>query len=863
MSLNTGAKLGPYEIVASLGSGGMGEVYRARDTRLNRDVAIKVLPTEFAKDAGRLARFEQEAKATAALNHPNIVAVFDVGVESQQPYVVSELLEGGTLRDALSDGALPQRTAVDIAIQIAQGLAAAHQKGIVHRDVKPENVFLTTEGRAKILDFGLAKLAGEAADARAGASIAATMRPQTTPGMVLGTVGYMSPEQVRGEPTDHRTDIFAFGAVFYEMLSGQRAFKRDTAAETMTAILKEDPPDLTSGVRPMSPTFDRIIRRCLEKNPQLRFQSASDVAFALDALSGSAASSSAAAVRAPTRRWWRRVAIGAAVAAAFATGVVVARRPDTKAPGVVTFVAKTFDVQAIMNARFMPDGQTIVYSAATSGATPNLFVIRPDSEAPQPLGVSKAQLLSVSSKGELAIITNAQHIGLRLFSGTLARMTIGNAPRPMLEHVREADWSPDGSALAIIHDLGNGRDRLEYPVGTALHEASGYLSDVRVSPDGNHVAFFEHQFRFDDMGWVKVVDLGGHVTTLAGEYYWLEGLAWAPDGTTIVFSASDADGLNDLHAFAVPASGRSKALTVFGSPGRFIVYDVARDGRWLATREDMHVGVRARVPSQPGERDVSWLGSSMVTDMSADGEWLLLNDLGPNGGVVLRKTDGSPAVRLGEGASKKFSPDGKWASAIIATPLQLVIYPRGPGQAIKINPGPIERYQGAVQWFPDSKRLLACGSEPSRALRCYVQDVGGSPPKPVTPEGVAGTVAPDGRTLLLTLPDGTFQLSSMDGGAAQPVVGLQTDDGRIAWGRDSRSMFVQRGRETAPPATVERVELTTGRRTVVLQIAPEGAGLGPIATVRVGGWADEGRWYAYSYWSTAATLFVVSGALQR
>jgi Tol biopolymer transport system component len=688
------------------------------------------------------------------------------------------------------------------------------------------------------------------------------MRPETTPGMVLGTVGYMSPEQVRGEPADHRTDIFSFGAVFYEMLWGQRAFKRDTAAETMTAILKDDPPELTSGVRSVAPTFDRIVRRCVEKNPEQRFQSASDVAFALDALSGSSASSPAVAL-APSRLWWRPLAIGVAVAAASAIGVVVAQQLGARPASVVTFVAKTFDLRPIMNARFMPDGQTIVYSAAPHGYTPDLFVIRPDSEAPQPLGVSKAQLLSVSSKGELAIITNAQIIQWRLFSGTLARMTLGSAPRPMLEHVREADWSPDGSSLAIVHDLGNGRDRLEYPVGTPLHEISGYLSDLRVSPDGNRVAFFEHQWRFDDRGWVKVVDLGGHVTTLAGEYWGMEGLAWTPDGVTIVFSAIDVGG-DDLQAMSVPASGRSKALTVFGSPGRFIVYDVARDGRWLATRDDIHGGVRARVPSQSGERDLSWLGSSLVTNMSADGEWLLLLDMGrsagKNYGVVLRKTDGSQAVRLGEGAAQKLSPDGKWASAIIATPPKLVIYPTGPGQAIRINPGPIELYRSA-EWFPDSKRLLACGSEPSRAPRCYVLDVAGSTPKPVTPEGVVGTVAPDGRTLLLTLPDGTFQLASIDGGAVQPVVGLRTEDIRIAWGRDSRSVFVQRGLEV--PAIVERVELTTGRRTVVRQVAPEGTGLGSVLTVTVSGWADEGRWYAYTYFGNEATLFVVSGAMAQ
>ena len=837
----------------------MGEVYRARDARLARDVAIKVLPTEFALHADRLARFEREAKAAAALNHPNIVAVFDVGIEGRLPFVVSELLEGKTLRDALSSGPLPQKTAIDLAIQVAYGLAAAHQKGIVHRDVTPGNVFLTTDGRAKILDFGLARVT-ETADARTNAGVDATTRPGTTPGMVLGTAGYMSPEQVRGEPADHRSDIFAFGAVFYEMLSGHRAFARSTPPETMTAILKEDPPEFAGGPRAVAPAIDRIVRRCLEKNPPQRFQSASDIAFALEAVSGSTVSSPVVAADTGSPLWWRRVALGAIVAGGITIGFMAARQLTRARSDAVAFQPMTFDQRPVTNARFMPDGQTIVYSAAPRGYSPDLFVINPSAEAPQALGVSEAQLLSVSSKGELAIILGARFLAQRVYSGTLARMTLGSSPRPMLEQVREADWSPDGASLAIVHDLGAGRDRLEYPVGTALHEVSGYLSDPRVSPDGGRVAFFEHQWRFDDRGWVKVVNRAGQVTTLAGEYWGLEGLAWTPDGSTVVFSGN-ASGGYAMQPMSVPASGRAPAQTVFGVPGRFIVYDVARDGRWLAVREDLSFGIRAKVPSQSTERDLSWLGSSGAKGMSADGEWLLLVDVGPRGGknygVVLRKTDASQALRLGEGNAQTLSPDGKWASAIIATPPQLVVYPTGPGEAIRINPGPIERYESA-NWFPDGKRLLICGSGATRAPRCYEQDLAGSPPRPLSAEGVLATLAPDGRTLLLSRPDGSFQVSSIDGGAVQPAGGLSAADRQIAWSRDSRSVFVQPRSNATVPATVERVDLTTGTRTVVRQLMPEG--VGAVASILVTDWIDDGRWYAYNYTSLSSTLFVVSGA---
>ncbi len=285
MSLTPGFRLGPYEILAPLGAGGMGEVYRAKDPRLGRDVAIKVLPASFSDEQERLRRFEQEARAAGLLNHPNITAVYDVGLQDGAPYVVSELLEGETLRNRLAGGAFTPRRAIGHALQIAQGLAAAHEKGIVHRDLKPENIFVTSDGRVKILDFGLAKLT-QAEKAHASQTNLPTVTPGTEAGMVLGTLGYMSPEQVRGKPADARSDIFSFGAILYEMLSGRRAFHADTAADTISAILTRDPPDLSETNRRIPEALDRIVRHCLEKSPEARFHSASDIAFDLEAISG-------------------------------------------------------------------------------------------------------------------------------------------------------------------------------------------------------------------------------------------------------------------------------------------------------------------------------------------------------------------------------------------------------------------------------------------------------------------------------------------------------------------------------------------------------------------------------------------------
>src|SRR5216683_4098569 len=314
MPLTSGSKLGPYEIQSPLGAGGMGEVYRARDTRLGRDVALKILPESFPRESDRLHRFEQEARAVAALNHPNILAIFDTGQNNGSPFLVSELLEGDTLREILDGGALPQRKVIDHGVQIAQGLAAAHEKGIVHRDLKPENIFITKDGRIKILDFGLAKLAQ-----KAGLADGVTLTSShTAAGVVMGTASYMAPEQVRGDGADARTDIFAFGAVLYEMLSGTRAFRRETTAETMTAVLKEDPPELSDPGHAVSPALDRIVRRCLEKSPEQRFQSAKDLSFALSALSGTdtgAARIAAAPSRVPTYLW-ATVLVAAAIATA-------------------------------------------------------------------------------------------------------------------------------------------------------------------------------------------------------------------------------------------------------------------------------------------------------------------------------------------------------------------------------------------------------------------------------------------------------------------------------------------------------------------------------------------------------------------
>jgi Tol biopolymer transport system component len=834
----------------------MGEVYKARDTRLGRDVAVKVLPDEVANDPRALARFESEARAVAALSHPNILAIHDFGRQGETAYAVMELLEGETLRGRLAHGALPARKAVDLATQIAEGLAAAHEKGIVHRDLKPENVFVTHEGRVKLLDFGLAKHTSLSSGSDSGLQ---TVDKQTEAGTVLGTVRYMSPEQVRGETVDHRSDIFSFGVVLFEMLAGRQAFGRETAAESMTAILKEEPPEIAARASGPSPALERIVQHCLEKKLGERFQSARDIAFALQALSGSTVASGPTG--AVTQRGWRPWMVFAGFAAALGIAAVVSFRNGEKAglrsAAETRFRQMSFRPQTIFQAAFAPDGETIVYSAALEGNVPELFMIRPEYPEPRPLGLPRTHLLSISSKGELAVLTNARFVAQRLFVGTLARVPLGGtAPREILEDVRQADWSPDGSELAIIR-TAEGKDRLEFPIGKVLYETAGYLSDLRVSPRGDRIALFEHPKQWDDRGSIIVMDRAGKRILRSGAYGGTEeGLSWPQAGDEVLFTAST--GGSGQTVYGIDLSGHWRVA--LRSAGGLTMHDVSRTGRWLVTHDDSRYEISVLAPGASAERDLSWLDHSMFPFLSRDGRTLLFTDAsspaGSNYAVCLRTTDGGPVVRLGEGRAFGLSPDGKWALAVIFTPPQLVIYPTGPGEPRRLPRGNLETYRSAA-WFPDGKSVLLAGNEAGKASRCYEQDVSGGAPRPVTPEATTnGTVSPDGLQILYAKPGGAYFIQRAGGGTAQSVPGLTPDDQVIRWSVDGRSLYVFRPANV--PFRLERLDLASGRRALVREVAPaDRAGV-------LNGWGaaltDDTRSYAYSYARMTSQLFVVEGA---
>ena len=858
----TGDSIGPYRVLGKLGAGGMGEVYRAYDPKLDREVAVKVLPTDVARQAEALARFEREARAIAALSHPNILAIHDFGVDNGVAFAVMELLEGQTLRERLREGRLPVRKVIEYGVQLARGLAAAHERGFVHRDLKPENIFIVHDGHVKILDFGLAK----GGPAEAGLHEDATLQPTiaaagTDPGTVLGTVGYMSPEQVRGETADHRSDLFSLGAVLFEMVTGERAFRRDTSAETMTAILRDDPPELLQNRSDLPAAFDRVIRHCLEKRPGERFQSARDVAFALETLSGSSSAVAAGPVANTSQRrraMWTALAATLALAAAAAYWIAVRGLGAASQP---SFTRLTFRRGTIFNARFDADGRSIVYSASFEGRTPELFSTRRDGPDSRALGMSGADVVAISSTGEMALIHDRGALVYWYVAGPgiLARAAVsGGAPRDLSGDVISADWSPDGSKLAIVRRAGS-KTRIEFPVGTLLYETADTVTRVRVSPEGTRVAFNEKGQGFGRNSVVRVWDgspTPRRLQTDSGADR-LE-FAWAPGGAEIWYTDLVAATSNNLRA--VGMDGRAR--TVAALPIAFHLYDIARDGTVLAGRSALRGSVIEVAAGSDRERDQSWLDLSEVDDVTADGANLLMTEWGEGGGVgrwsvFLRKTDGSPAVRLGEGQAFALSADGRQALSMRrGSPPTLVILPTGAGEPRELaNPGKVDYF--TATWLHDESRVGFAAQEPGHGLKYWVQPLDGNP-QPITPEGIfalpgAHPFSPDDRFLAVQHEDGLVYIHPTAGGAGVPVPNLQRAN-ISRWTQDGRGLLMV---TTDLPAQVFRVEVGTGHRELRKILMPaDPAGVVIISGVQVSG---NEQAYFYSYLRDLTDLYLIQG----
>jgi eukaryotic-like serine/threonine-protein kinase len=859
-----GSKLGPYELAERIGTGGMGEVYRARDPRLDRDVALKLLPEEFAVDRNRLKRFEQEARVVSTLSHPNIVTVFEIGEADSVSYIAMELVRGQTLRQVLRPGGLPFRKLLELAVQMAEGLSRAHEAGIVHRDLKPENVMVTPDGIVKILDFGLAKLTRSPLERGAGPD-EGTLPLPTQPGVLLGTVRYMSPEQAGGAVADFRADQFSFGSVLYEMATGQPPFQKATTVDTLSAILHDDPEPL-SQASPKTPAPLRwIIERCLAKDAKDRYAATRDLAHDLANLQQHLSEVSLSGVE-PAPRLSRRRARAAAMAALLAAVVfgagLLADRWIRQAPDV-SFRQLTFRGAGISTARFAPDGRTVVYSAQWEGLRPELFETRVENPESRSMGLPAAHILSISSEGMMAILLlPAWGVSLRpphsditvrdpyLLFGTLALVPLGGGtPREVLEDVDYADWAPDGKNLAVER-IVKGENRLEFPIGTVLFRDRSWLNDVRVSPRGDRVLF-------TDAGeYLKVADRKGAVQDFDLD---TPSVAWSPRSGEIWYGAVDR-GTTRIRGLQ-PGGGDRLVAPLAGD---FVIFDISASGRVLLGRVVESAEVFESVSGEAHDRNLSNFDRSMLASASASGDEVIFKEVGMAGGLkrpvlYLRRSDGFPPKRLGNFEGGPLSPDGKQVLVLLDDGLALV--PTGAGQPVPV-PVPGLQCCGMSGFFPDGKSIFFVAEQPDRPKRVWAQDLETGKRRPLTPEGVRRpTLSLDGRYLCGVDDSGSWNVYPTQAGEPRKVAGILRGEEPFQWTGDGR-LYVRGSDETRPgePAIVARVfrvDPWTGRRELWKEIAPisptTGGGIGTIL------FSADGRICFYNHHRYSSELFLADG----
>jgi serine/threonine protein kinase/Tol biopolymer transport system component len=868
MAVEVGARLGPYEITGTLGAGGMGEVYRARDTRLKRDVAIKILPPTFAPDPeasggspSRLERFQGEAEVLASLNHPNIAALF--GVEEFSPTtgqgadttaLIMELVEGPTLTERILQGPIPVTEVVHIARQIAEALDAAHEQGIVHRDLKPANVKVRADGMVKVLDFGLAKVFEPVKAApMVSQTPTLTAAPKTRAGVVLGTPGYMSPEQARGKPVDKRTDIWAFGCVLFELIAGRVAFAGDTTSDMLVAVLSQEPdwsllPEATPG------PLRRLVRRCLEKDPRHRLRDIGDARIELDGASQPDRSGPPLVSGLSRRRALMSGAALGLLGLGGGVGAFVWGRARRSSPP--SYHRLTYRRGLIRTARFAPDYQTVLYGALWEGDVCRVYSVRPESPESAPLNLPPATPLAVSSSGELALALGSHFRGVMTY-GTLARVPLaGGAPREMLEATKFADWAPDGRNLAVVRRAGN-REQLEFPIGNVLAETSAPASGFsfpRVSPGGDRIAFFELSASL--VGRLAVADRRGTKTFASPPYRNVFGLAWK--GDEIWFTAADERPLFRNVIFAVTPGGEPRVLSRI--PGNASLHDVTPDGRVLMARTDDRGGIAVLAPGRTAEEDLSWHDSSSVAALSADGQTLLFNESGVGGGgsVYLRSTSGSAAVRLGDGAGLALSPDGKWALARRPGPSSpyLDLLPTGPGQSRRIE-HPATTYFSA-RWTRQNARVAVRAQKGDEPPGIHLLDLEKNTLSRVTPTDSAAdagwAVSPDGATVAVAFESGVF-LYPLAGGDGRPAAGLTGRQLIVGW--TGEGLLVSENLMPQAVGRIFRVDLATGRRTLWRELVPRDPSgimnvVAPVVT-------PDGRAYAYGWFRATSDLYLIDG----
>ena len=861
-TLSPGHRVGPYTITALLGAGAMGQVYRARDPKLNRDVALKVLPAEFAVDADRLVRFKREAQVLAALNHPNIAAIYGFEDAGGEHALVLELVDGLTLAELIARGPLRLDETLTIARQIAEALEAAHDKGIIHRDLKPANIKIASNGSVKVLDFGLAKVweGGPGALLSGTPTITAAQLGERA---ILGTPAYMSPEQARGRTLDKRTDVWSFGCVVFEMFTGRTAFGGETISDTLARVLERDV-DWAMLPKRVPPRIRDLLRRCLQKDSNRRLRDVGDARIEIDDVLTAAPLVNGAAPSEPglRQRFGGPLVLAAAAVLAIASALIGAFVANRSADGIEpVFRQLTFRHGSLRGARLATDGQTVVYSAAWIGSPLQVYVLRPESPQSGSIGLSDAGVFSVSSKGELAVA-----LGCRLnwgeCTGTLARVPIsGGVPRELVKDVHVADWSRDGESMAVVSFAG-GRYRLEYPLGKVLYEPPGWITYARLSPRGDRIAFLDHPRLGDLGGSVALIDMAGQKVTLSSGWKSLQGLAWA--GNEIWFTGSRTGRGGSSALYAVSLTGRER--TVFASPGTLKLNDIAPSGHVLITRGTTRGGIVGLAPDGTKDRELSWFDYSTVADLSRDGNTLLFYEWGEGvkaqPTVFIRRMDGSDAVRLGEGRPLALSRDAQWALAIQGEgPGELVLLPTRTGEVRRLPRGAIAEYLDWAVFSPDGRRVYFAAREGSDVNRTYVQDLDVGEPRPVTSDGFVGQLlSPDGRTLATIDRYGEYYLYPLDGVTPpRPIPGYLDGDVLLQWSGDGHSLYIREAGNLA--LRIHRLDLTSGDRTFWKELVP------PDPTVLIDIGSDpgqvrltgDGRSYAYTYWTFEGELYLAQG----
>ncbi len=767
-----------------------------------------------------------------------------MGLQDGKPYFVTELLQGESLRERLAKGPIPLGKALEWAAQMAQGLAAAHERGIVHRDLKPENVFITRDGHVKLLDFGIAKLIETAQAATPHGLMEPTVSPSgssTGTGMVLGTPGYMSPEQVRGDPVDARTDFFSLGAVLYEMLSGRRAFPAGPVVESGYAILHNEPDLLQATVPPL---VAQVVHRCLDKDPARRFQSARDLAFNLE-LVRSPTGSSAPAATAPglaaqtnqRRLWWLPVAATLAVLVGAGATYLLMPVVRTSTPSVEQI---TFRLGRVSDARFNPEGR-VVFSASWDGQPLEIFSRAPGSADIQPLGLRDVRLLAVSANGELAVLLHPRWVDSSE-RGTLALVSgSGGAPREVAENVEEADWSPTGE-LAVVRAVG-GKRQLEFPLGTPLFEGTSELYNPRVSPRGDYVAVWYDQD-------ILVLDRKGHSVKLATLVHTVgfDGLAWAPSGAEVWFSNGNALSASSL-------SGKRRL--VYQGLAAITLEDISRGGTVLLRTEDLRVEL-AFLPQGKRERRLSWLGENELAALSDDGQRVLFTSF-PNGDRTsyLRPTDGAPPVKLGRGGARAVFPNGEWVLSVRDGHL-LSQLPVGAGAEKAVSVVGVEVYGSETRVLRDGKRFVFTGLDPKdEKVRLYVMPLEGGTPARISDAALTSwsfEVSRDDKLVAAKNVDEILTLFPIDGGQTVSFPDLGKDVVPVGWTADGH-LWVQPGHEI--PARILRYDIHSRRVLEERLLAPSDlGGVTLINHVRI---TPDGRAMAFDYWRHLTYLYLVDG----